>query len=138
MQRNAGPSTMRVRDFVITDEFQLVAATTSLKEATERLLEMRRGVLLVEDREHEVVGVVTERGLLRHLAAGERLEAPLDHIMDRHLLHLPSDLGLHEAVQQIGERQPSAVIVDASDGSFAGYFSPTDFLEAQRRMRDDI
>lgn len=62
------PEQLTVRD-VMSDHPRTVLADTPLKEAARTLVRARLGALPVVDADHRVVGMVSEREVIRHLLA---------------------------------------------------------------------
>ncbi len=131
-----GGKALKVRDFVVTDEFALIGEEATVKEGIRKLLDMRRGVLLVTamGKPKDVKGVVTERKILSKLAEDVQVGSTLGKIMDSHVLHVSVEDDLKTALAKINQEKPAAVIVDGKNGEFKGYFSPIDYLEAEKRI----
>jgi predicted transcriptional regulator len=131
------PKKLRVKDFVITDEFDCVRAGSDVRETARKLLDMRRGVVLVKTEDDRVVGVVTERKILKGILdlKGDPMSVDISKIMDTNIMYITHDDELEVALQDIKKNKPAAVIVNDKEGKFMGYFSPIDFIEAEGKLR---
>jgi CBS domain-containing protein len=130
------PRTLRLKDCVISDEYQIIDASEDLKGAIGTLLSMNYGVLLVKDGK-DIKGVVTERKILKKIAdAKDPLTLKVKDLMDTKILKIDGNEKLPKALDQIAEGKPAAVIVVGKDGEFKGYFSPIDYLQAERILKD--
>ena len=134
-EERAGGS-LRVKDFVITDEFDIVSEGATVRETVRKLLDMKRGVVLVKDGEN-VLGVVTERKILKGILDVDQapLSLPVSKVMDTHIMYLRDTDELEAALEEIKKNRPAAVIVNDAEGRFRGYFSPVDYLEAEQKLR---
>jgi CBS domain-containing protein len=128
---------LRIKDFVITDEFDCVPAGTKVRDTARKLLDMKRGVVLVKGEGDKVVGVVTERKILKGImdVKGDPLSADINKVMDTNIMFITHDDELEVALADIKKNKPAAVIVNDKEGKFIGYFSPVDFIEAEGKLR---
>ena len=130
------PRQLRIKDFVITDEFEIVDGDIGIKDAILKLLDMSRGVLLVKEGD-KVKGVVTERKILRKVAeAQEPMGLKVSDIMDTHILRIQYGQKVVKALEDIEREKPAAVIVVDKKDDFKGYFSPMDFIQAEKMMKE--
>jgi len=130
------PRNLRLKDCVIHDEYEIIDANEDLKGAIGTLLSMNYGVLLVKDGK-EITGVVTERKILKKIAdVKDPLALKVKDLMDTKILKIDQNEKLPKALDQIAEGKPAAVIVLGKDGEFKGYFSPIDYLQAERMLKD--
>jgi predicted transcriptional regulator len=131
------PDRLRVKDFVITDEFDCVKAGSRVRETAKKLLDMKRGVVLVKAEDDKVVGVVTERKILKGILdlKGDPMATDINKIMDTNIMYIAHDDELEVALQDIKKNKPAAVIVNDKQGKFLGYFSPIDYIEAEGKLR---
>jgi predicted transcriptional regulator len=131
------PSKLRVNDFVINDEFDCVRAGCNIRDTARKLLEMKRGVVLVKSEDDKVIGVVTERKILKGIMdiKEDPMSTDITKIMDTNIMYIAHDDELELALQDIKKNKPSAVIVNDKEGKFMGYFSPIDYIEAEGKLR---
>ena len=132
-----GPEKLRIKDFVITDEFDCVKAGSNVRDTARKLLEMKRGVVLVKAEDDKVVGVVTERKILKGILdlKGDPMASDINKIMDTNIMYIRHDDELEVALLDIKKNKPAAVIVNDKEGKFLGYFSPIDYIEAEGKLR---
>ena len=131
------PDKLRVKDFVITDEFDCVKAGSNVRDTARKLLDMKRGVVLVKAADDKVVGVVTERKILKGILdlKGDPMASDINKIMDTNIMYIRHDDELEVALLDIKKNKPAAVIVNDKEGKFLGYFSPIDYKEAEGKLR---
>jgi predicted transcriptional regulator len=131
------PRQLKIKDFVITDEFEMIEADRSIKEAIGMILAMTRGVLLVKEGAKDIKGVVTERKILKKIAGADKpMDLKVSDIMDTHILRIHYDDKITKALDEIEDKKPAAVIVVNKKGEFKGYFSPMDFLQAEKMIKE--
>jgi len=131
------PDKLKVKDFVITDEFATVGEEMTVRDAARALLDMKRGVVLVKGKDEKVLGVVTERKILKGILdlKEDPMAEGIAKIMDTHILYIKHDDMLEDALVEIKKKRPAAVIVNDKSGGFMGYFSPIDYIEAENKLR---
>jgi predicted transcriptional regulator len=125
-----------MKDFVLSDEYEIIDADGDLKGAINTLLSMNCGVLLVKDGK-DIEGVVTERKILKKIAeAKDPMKLKVKDIMDTKILRIDYNEKIPVAMEQISNEKPAAVIIVGKDGDFRGYFSPMDFLQAEKLLKE--
>ena len=130
------PKNLKVKDFVLSDEYEIIDADGDLKDAITTLLSMNCGVLLVKDGK-EIEGVVTERKILKKIAeAKDPMKLKVKDIMDTKILRIDYNEKIPEAMERISTEKPAAVIIIGKDGDFRGYFSPMDYLQAEKLLKE--
>jgi CBS domain-containing protein len=129
---------LHVKDFVITDEFDTIKAGASVRDTVRKLLEMKRGVVLVKSDDDAVLGVVTERKILKGIMdqKGDPMAVDITKVMDTNIMFVREGDELETALQDIKKNRPAAVIVNDQDGRFRGYFSPIDYIEAEGKLKN--
>jgi len=130
------PRSLKMKDFVISDEYEIIDAEEDIKAAIDKLLSMTCGVLLVKEGK-DVDGVITERKILKKISESkDPMGLKVKDIMDTKVLRIDYNQRLTEAMESISKEKPSAVIIVSKDGEFRGYFSPMDYLQAEKLLKD--
>jgi CBS domain-containing protein len=75
----------------------------SLREAAVKMREQQTGSLLVLDGT-DLVGIVTERDVLKAVATGTDLDTPISEVMSRDLVTVEPGTSLREAARIMAER----------------------------------
>jgi CBS domain-containing protein len=75
----------------------------SLEAAAKKMWGQQTGSLLVTDGE-ELVGIVTERDILRAVATGTPLDTPLSAVMSKDLITVDPGVSIREAARIMTER----------------------------------
>jgi CBS domain-containing protein len=75
----------------------------SLEAAAKKMWDQQTGSLLVTDGE-ELVGIVTERDILRAVATGTPLDTPLSAVMTKDLITIDPGASLREAARVMSEK----------------------------------
>jgi signal-transduction protein with cAMP-binding, CBS, and nucleotidyltransferase domain len=132
------PTKLKVKDFVITDEFDTVKAGASVRDTVRKLLDMKRGVVLVKSEDDNVLGVVTERKILKGIMdqKGDPMALDITKVMDTNIMYVRDNDELETALLDIKKNRPAAVIVNDKEGKFKGYFSPIDYIEAEGKLKN--
>jgi len=132
---------LKVKDFIITDEFMLLEKETDLRTAIKELVAMKNGVVLVNEevgkgKVDRILGVLTERKVLETLLKVEEpFKMNIGDAMDTDVLEIEEGEDIVKVIKAIRKERPAAVIVRDVKGDFKGYFSPMDFQEADRLLR---
>jgi len=119
-----------VEDYMSTDLFTVHEQETV--EFVAYLMDWQRiRHVLVEDEHHHLVGLVSHRSLLRHLAERDEVPkggVPVGHIMVSDPISVPPDMPTIEAVHLMRERQISALPV-VRDDQLVGIITERDFMD---------
>ena len=126
---------IKVSDMVITDEFDTVTEEDSVRQTTEKLLGIPKGVIIVTSPDNQVSGVITSKEILQVVARGDDPnEINAQAIMDTDIMEVTESEDIENLVEKMKERKPHAVVVVNSEGVFKGYFSPNDYREALAKL----
>jgi CBS domain-containing protein len=135
------PSEMKnthVEDYMSTDLF-----TVHEEESIEfvaRLMDWQTiRHVLVEDEHHGLVGLVSHRTLLRHLAERENVPEggrPVKEIMVEDPISVAPDMPTRDAVQLMRKHQIGALPV-VREGQLVGIITERDFIEIAGNILDD-
>jgi len=94
---------VQVRD-VMTEATVTDSASDTLRAAAERMWRNQTGSLLVME-DGQLVGIITERDVLRAVALGAELAtATLDEAMTTEVFTVPPDMELREAAREMAAR----------------------------------
>ena len=93
---------MRISD-IMTEAAVTDRPDDDLAAAARKMWEQQTGSLLVLDGE-ELVGIVTERDVLRAVALGTALETPVSQVMSRDLITVEPFTSLREAAKIMTEK----------------------------------
>lgn len=128
----------RVEHFMSTDLFTV--NEEELVELVARLMDWRRiRHVLVEDRDHQLVGLVTHRRVLRYLASQVEQTAdcvPVKEIMIKDPITVQSESKTTDALMLMKEKQISALPV-LQDGHLVGIITERDFYKIAGGLLDD-
>jgi CBS-domain-containing membrane protein len=127
---------LQVKDLDVTDEFKSVLVSNSGKDAAEKLMEIPRGVVLVVDDKNKVKGVLTAREFLVSIVKGNEItKLKVADFMNTDVFEIGLEDFLDDVVPKVTQRDPYAVVVvDSTDGTLKGYFSPKDYQEALAKI----
>lgn len=134
----SGMKETNVEDYMTTELF-----TVHEEEAIEfvaRLMDWQRiRHVLVEDEQHHLVGLISHRTLLRHMA--DRTEVPdggipVREIMVEDPISVSPDLPTLEAVEMMREHQIGALPVVRED-RLVGIITERDFIQIAGNLLDD-
>jgi CBS domain-containing protein/sugar phosphate permease len=103
---------------------QTVAPNTPLREAL-KLMASNEGYVIVSDDGRRVLGVVSERDVVRAVASGVSLDTPVSSIMTTRVITVPDKAPL-TAVQKVMADNALRHIVVTRDDVLAGYVSARD------------
>ncbi len=121
-------------------------ADTPLTQALAVMAGHKLSSVLVGDADDgpEALGIVTERDVLRHIAAGgaAALSDTLEALASRPVLHVPADAFLYRAIGRMSARRVRHLAVTADEMRVVGIVTTRDLLrlrsESAVAMGDDI
>ena len=122
---------------IIRDLMSTALMTVKPGDTVERAdLDMRladiRHFPVVDDR-HHLVGVVSDRDLLRAFGQMEAKTVTVKDVMSADVYSVNPDTSAADALEQMMERKIGSVPVVEEDGQLVGLVTETDFLEVARR-----
>ena len=95
----------------------------------------------VEDREHQLVGLVSYRTLLRYLAAGmasgQSEPVAVSEVMETNLVTITPSTSTLEALRLMRERGVSCLPVVSEEGRLVGMVSERDFVNVARQLMEE-
>lgn len=108
------------------------AASVSVRDAARTMCEHHVGCVALIDLEENLVGILTERDILRYFAADEepRLDRPVAEVMSRNPQTVPPETSLDEALALMTERRFRRLPVVTDDGRLAGLVTMGDLVRA--------
>jgi CBS domain-containing protein len=118
---------MRVSD-IMTAAAVSDAPDDTLAEASSKMWQQQTGSLLVM-QENRLIGIVTERDVLKHVAeGGEPKTVSLRDVMTTDVVTIPPETTLHDAAQIMFEHWFRHLPVVSGDGAVLGVISLRDLL----------
>jgi len=113
---------------------QTATPSTPLREVL-KLMASNEGYVIVSDDGRRVLGVVSERDVVRAAASGVSLDAPVSSIMTTRVLTVPDKAPL-TVVQKVMAENALRHIVVVRDGVLVGYVSARDIFGETTLMQD--
>ncbi|ACB39559.1 CBS domain-containing protein [Pyrobaculum neutrophilum] len=104
----------------------------TILEAVQLMAKHNVGVVPIVDAEGRPLGVISERHVLRALAAGVPLDRPALEAARRELVTVTPDANVYDALLEMRRRGVRHVLVVDRDGRLIGVLSIRDF------MREDV
>ena len=106
-------------------------ATKTIAEAVQVLAKRRIGALVVVEGNDRIVGIVSERDIVRAIAAGiEALDQPIESIMTRTVMTCAESETINEMMARMTRGRFRHVPV-AADGRLVGIISIGDVVKAR-------
>jgi CBS domain-containing protein len=121
-----------------------ISPSATLKQAAEIFVREKIGLLVVASSVSPVraEAVISERDVVRAVAAGTTLNAPLDSVSTKKLISVKRSANLSKAARLMFENNIRHLVVENEDGTLFGVLSIRDFfrenklLEGFRRDED--
>ena len=124
-----------IGEMSITDEHVVLEVKTKMKKIVAILDKDLSTAILLNQKKQGIVGVITIDDVKQAVNEGKNVrKMKAKDLMCTDLLELHDDVPLEDALAVIKEQRPAAVIVRQQDGSFAGFFSPEDYAEAEEML----
>ena len=128
----------RVEDYMTTDLFTVHEQETV--EFVAYLMDWQRiRHVLVEDNQHGLVGLVSHRSLLRHMAERDEVPrggVPVGEIMIDDPVSIPPDMPTTQAIKLMREKKIGALPV-VREGQLVGIITESDFIEIAGQLLDE-
>lgn len=121
---------MRVVE-AMTRGYRSVKPTDDIQTAARLMRENDVGALLVEAREGEVSGIITDRDITtRAIAEGRGSDTPVEACMSRELLSCHTDDGLYDAIRLMEREKVRRLLVRDLDEKPVGFLAQADVANA--------
>jgi len=103
----------RVRDYTQTENLPYMASDANAKEMVLKLSEGRLGLVIIQDADQRVVGVITDGDLRRAMNEKSKLEdIKVSELMSTNPITISADLPIHEAEQLMLDKKILSVLVE--------------------------
>ena len=125
-------------ELVVSDEFSVVTVQAGWKHITAELSRSDVDVILVREKTNgPFVGMITDQRLHSFDAAeGRSSKLIARDMMQTKILHLDVDTQLDQMISDIREKSPDGVLICNQEGQHIGYFSPDDYQQVVRFLKD--
>jgi len=107
-----------------------VSSGTGIREAAEIMAKHGVGSVMVLNRDGAPLGIFTERDLIKAVAKGFGLDAPVDEVMSRNLIVIQQDESAVSAAMKMIENGIRHLPVVDDKGRLVGIVSIRDVLRA--------
>lgn len=98
---------------IMLSSFPRIAASGTIREAAQRLLQEKTSNFLVIQNDHPV-GSLSREGVLKALGEGGETTL-IEHAMEKGLLYLNATLSIHQALKEMNSQQRSLALVTDQD-----------------------
>lgn len=122
---------------IMTKQVVTLRQTATVREALRTLEEMDVRHLPIVDERRELVGMISDRDLLRLRRSNETLQRPVSEVMSADVLYVTPATDVVEIIDLMSENRIGAVPVVDSDSQVAGLVSYVDVLRAAGRALAD-
>jgi len=112
-----------LRNVVTTDP------KTSIRAAIETLHKKHIGSLIITDKDQKCIGIFTERDVIRVVAQGVNLNAPIEKVMTSNVITIGEEASLEEARRLIVTRVVRHLPVVNDQGKLVGLLSVRKMLD---------
>ena len=103
---------------------------TSLAEAAKRMKDEHVGALIVTDKSHKTLGILTDRDIVLAGVADERpMTTKVSEIMTKDVLHVPKSAGVADVIEKMERREVRRALVVDKDDKPCGLISSDDLLQ---------
>ena len=102
---------------IITRPLVVIASNKSVLDAAKLMVERNIGLLVVcNERDSKLVGVISERDIMRVVALGGPLDVPIDEVSTKHTVTVRGSSDVAEAAKAMNKnRIRHVVVVDDQD-----------------------
>jgi CBS domain-containing protein len=118
---------MQLTDVMATQVVS-VAPETRLGDAARRMVDADVGAAMVVDADGELVGVITERDLMRCVSEGTDPATPVEQRMTRHVLTASPETAIPEAMALMVDGHFRHLPIVNDDGHVVGVISMRDLM----------
>lgn len=110
-----------------------VGEHTGIREALGILNDMGLGILLVNNRDHQLAGVVTDGDVRRYIMQQHSMDAEISRVMNRDFFYLKSN-EKHRAFELLKQKRIEQIPILDADGRIVDLVFALDFLKRQKKI----
>jgi len=123
---------VRARD-VMSSPPVTVGASSTLREASEKMWSEKVGSVIVVDNEGYLLGILTERDVVFAVAKGmfeaHEKKPTVDSVMSKNVVTVNTDSSIAQVAQLMSEFNIKHIVVMSQEGRPVGVISPRDMLD---------
>jgi len=127
---------MKVRD-AMSPEPETVSPAATIKQAAQKMNKYRIGSLIVATAGFEVVGMLTERDILRAFAKGKKPGTKVKEIMTKGVVTIEEHANLEDAADKMVKYGIKRLVV-TKKGRCVGIITATDIITYESRLTDKM
>ncbi len=115
---------------IVTKSLAWVPSGTTLLEAAKQMVEKNIGLLVVCDPKDKtkIVGVISERDIMKSMASGEKLTNQVDKISTKNVITVKASSEVAEAAKAMNKHRIRHVVVVDDQGKVVGVISMRDLV----------
>ncbi|MGZ3710275.1 MAG: CBS domain-containing protein [Bdellovibrionota bacterium] len=107
-----------------------ISKDASLAEAAKRMRDEHVGAIVVADKSHKVVGILTDRDIVvSAVAEGRAMTTKVSELMTTDVLHVPKAAGVADVIDRMEKREVRRAVVVDKDDKPCGLISSDDLLQ---------
>lgn len=110
---------------IMTPNFETIPVDASLSEAAKKMKALDIGVIPVEEQDHSIAGVITDRDIVVRGIAGKKdpNKTKVKEVMSRDLITCPENADVQQAVHTMEEKRVRRLLITDKSGRPAGIIS---------------
>ena len=115
---------------IITKSLAWIPSGTTLLEAAKQMVEKNIGLLVVCDPKDKtkIVGVISERDIMKSMASGEKLTTQVDKISTKNVITVKASSEVAEAAKAMNKHRIRHVVVVDDQDKVVGVISMRDLV----------
>ncbi len=120
---------MNVQDIIQRPLVTIPSGTTML-DAAKLMVENNMGLLVICDTRDKtkLAGVVSERDIMKAIASGKKLTAPIDEVSTKQVITVKASSNVAEAAKTMNKHRIRHVVVVDEQGKLVGVVSMRDLV----------
>jgi len=120
---------MNVQDIIQRPLVTIPSGTTML-DAAKLMVENNMGLLVICDTRDKtkLAGVVSERDIMKAIASGKKLTAPIDEVSTKQVITVKASSNVAEAAKAMNKHRIRHVVVVDEQGKLVGVVSMRDLV----------
>ncbi len=127
---------MKVKEAMSTDP-ETISPTATIKKAAKKMNIFRIGSLIVITPGFEIVGIITERDILKAFVKGKGPETKVKDIMTKDVVTIEQNAPLEEAADKMLKYGIKRLAV-VKKGQCIGIITTTDLITYEARLTDKL
>ena len=122
---------------IMSKKIEIIHENESVENAAKIMVEEHIGALIILDKNEKLQGMITERDILKLIAAKKKVTCSVKEVMTKKLITIGPDAILEEAADLMSEHKIKKLPV-VQEGHLVGIVTATDLISYEEKLVEKL